>query len=83
MKEVKELFIEEIDVVFNDWVKCYSNSEVIEELNNSKFDTIKKINEAESLEKIQEICVDVFTENGCEEGQAFEFYAGVLEKVVV
>ncbi len=83
MKEVKELFVKEFDVVFNDWIECYSDSEVIEGLNNGKADTVKKINEAESLEKIQEICVDVFTENGCEEDQAFEFYAEVLEKVVV
>ena len=51
MKEVKELFAKEFDVVFNGWIECYNDSEVIEELNNGKADTVKKINKLNHLKK--------------------------------
>ena len=91
IEEVKELFIKEFDVIFNDLIEIYSvdyddNSEIIQNLNEGMFGragTNKSINEAKTIEEIRKLCVDVFYENGFEKYQGIEFYGEVLEKVVV
>jgi hypothetical protein len=91
IEEVKELFIKEFDVVFNDLIETYDaededGQEIIENLNEGMFGkagTNKSINEAKTMEEIRKLCVDVFYENGFERYQGIEFYGEVLEKVVV
>jgi hypothetical protein len=91
IEEVKELFIKEFDVVFNDLIETYDaededGQEIIENLNEGMFGkagTNKSINEAKTMEEIRKLCVDVFYENGFEKYQGIEFYGEVLEKVVV
>jgi hypothetical protein len=91
IEEVKELFIKEFDVVFNDLIETYDaededGQEIIENLNEGMFGragTNKSINEAKTMEEIRKLCVDVFYENGYEKYQGIEFYGEVLEKVVV
>jgi hypothetical protein len=48
-----------------------------------RFNTIKKINEAQSMEELRKLCMDTFKENGYEKYQGISFYSEVLEKVVV
>jgi hypothetical protein len=91
IEEFKKVLIEEFnEQVFDVYYEIYSSedpdSELLDIMENGsfgRFNTIKKINEAQSMEELRKLCIDTFKENGYEKYQGIEFYGEVLEKVVV
>jgi len=91
IEEFKKVLVEEFnEQVFDVYYEIYSSedpdSELLDIMENGsfgRFNTIKKINKAQSMEELRGICIDTFKENGYEKYQGISFYSEVLEKVVV
>jgi hypothetical protein len=88
IEEFKKVLVESLneevfDVLAEIWVDDEEMLEIYEGDGFGRAGTIEKINNAQSMKELRELCIDTFKENGYEKYQGIEFYGEVLEKVVV
>jgi hypothetical protein len=88
IEEVKKVLIESFnEEVFDVLAEMYEDDEELLEISEGsdfgRAGTIEKINNAQSMKELRELCIDTFKENGYEKYQGISFYGEVLEKVVV
>ena len=88
IEEVKKVLIESFnEEVFDVLAEMYEDDEELLEISEGsdfgRAGIIEKINNAQSMKELRELCIDTFKENGYEKYQGIEFYGEVLEKVVV
>ena len=85
LERFKKVLIEEFnEQIFDVLAELYEDDEelldIAENSDFGRFNTIRKINEAQSMEELRKITMSTFKENGYDEDQGFEFYSEVLEK---
>jgi hypothetical protein len=88
IEEVKKVLIESLneevfDVLAEIWESDEEMLEIYEGDGFGRTGTIDKINKAQSIEELQEICISTFKENGYEKYQGIHFFSDVLKKVLV
>ena len=88
IEEFKKVLVESLneevfDVLAEIWVDDEEMLEIYEGDDFGRAGTIEKINKAQSIEELQEICISTFKENGYEKYQGIHFYSEVLQKVLV
>jgi len=88
IEKIKKVLVESLnEEVFDVLAEMYEDDEELLEISEGsdfgRAGTIEKINKAQSIEELQEICISTFKENGYEKYQGIHFYSEVLQKVLV